>query len=413
MRFTSQKRSDVALVTSSNSDSLIELGDRPAAEMTARLLLALTALYVQRPTHTAEEQQQYIELALRLIDKVEAATRTAVARILQRHPDAPAEVVERLDARQSSREGDPAGEPHHTRHQHSDRNPALADRECASTPTPSDAPAVWQLPPAYPPPQARKGVSIHPPLLAGEGREGAFGEAFFAASAAERRRLLSLVERGCVDDVEPAPEDSERRYGKVDPAAWPSQIGEFALEFGQLIDIPTSLWERILNDPSGEPMVVAAKATGMPMAILQRILLLVSASASYSVQRVYDLTELYHWLDGRAACRILALWRTQAKPYDPISHMGLNTADRRLGAPRPPPYPPLGARASRPLFGPGTPDSSGLANKAGETTALPGEGRVGAGLRARFGALTERLQGYAVNARVDRGSVARRGLRSR
>jgi hypothetical protein len=369
----------VALVTSSNSDSLIELDDRPSADMTARLLLALTALYVQRPTHTAEEQQQYIELALRLIDKVEAATRTAVARILQRHAAAPAAVVERLDARQSSREGDPGGEPRHTRDQHSDCNLALADRECASTLTPSDAPAVWQLPPPYPPPQAGEGESILPP--AGDG-EGAFGEAFFAASSSERRRLLSLVERGVGDDVEAAPEDSERRYRKVDAAALPCQIGAFAHEFGQLIDIPTSLWERILNDPSGEPMVVAAKATGMPIAILQRILLLVSASASYSVQRVYDLTELYHGLDGRAARRILALWRTQAKPYDPIPDTGLNTADRRLGAPRPPP-----PRA--------------------------GEGRVGASLRSRFGALTERLQGYAVNARADRGSVARRCLRSR
>jgi hypothetical protein len=329
---TSQKRSDVALVTSSNSDSLIELDDRPGADMTARLLLALTALYVQRPTHTTEEQQQYVELALRLIDKVEGGTRTAVGRILQRHPDAPAEVVARLGGR-----------------------------------------------------QAEDGKSIRPPPLAGKGREGAFGDAFFAASAAERRRLLSLVERSGGDDVEAAPEDGERRYGNADEAALPSRIGEFAREFGQLIDIPTRVWERILNDPSGEPMVVAAKATDMPIAILQRILLLVSASASYSVQRVYDLTDLYHGLDGSAARHILALWRTQAKRNDPIPDTGLNTPDRRLGTPCLPPYPPAHA----------------------------GEGRVGASLRARFGALTARVHGYAVNARADRGSVARRGLRSR
>jgi len=72
----------VEIVRSTNSDILTGPGDRPGADMTARLLLALTTLYVQRPTHTAEEQQQYVELALRLIDKVEAATRAAVGGIL-------------------------------------------------------------------------------------------------------------------------------------------------------------------------------------------------------------------------------------------------------------------------------------------------------------------------------------------
>src|SRR5215468_4800242 len=42
-----------------------------------------------------------------------------------------------------------------------------------------------------------------------------------------------------------------------------------------------------------------------------------------------------------------------------------------------PPCPPrLGARASRPLFGRGTPVASALTNKAGETPALRGKGRV-------------------------------------
>src|SRR6266851_3970719 len=101
------KRHGVALVTPTNRDILTGIGDRPGADMTARLLLALTALYVQRPTHTAEERQQYIELALRLIDKVDEATRTTVAGILQRHPYAPAEIFERLGDMRPSPSGDP------------------------------------------------------------------------------------------------------------------------------------------------------------------------------------------------------------------------------------------------------------------------------------------------------------------
>ena len=112
----------------------------------------------------------------------------------------------------------------------------------------------------------------------------------------------------------------------------------------------------------------------MPIAILQHILLLVSAAASHSVERVYDLTELYHNLDGRAARDLLVQWRTQATASDSLPEMEAYAQD---GSPD----------ASRPI--------------------------LVASLRLRFGALTERVQSQAVNLRRDRGSVGRRGLRSR
>ena len=356
----------MALVRSSHCDVMTGPGDRPGTDMTARLLLALTALYAQRPAHTAEEQHQYIELAVRLIDRVETATRAAVAGMLQQHPDAPAEVIERLgpslpsaacgDGKEGAREGKLDGEPHSTSNHHrcgnqpADDDPRLAGGECASTQLAATAPEV--------------------------------GEAFFAASPAERRRLLSLIGRRC-DDRAP-PQDTERLYGRIDAAALHGRIDEFTREFERLIDIPNSLCERILNDPSGEPLVVAAKAAGMPIAVLQHILL-VGPAVSHSVQRVYDLTELYRGLDGRAARDLLAAWRIRAKPDDPIFETGPDARGRRPDATHPPPCLPPHAR----------------------------EGRAGASLRSRFGALTERVQSQAVNARPDRGNAAHRGLRSR
>jgi hypothetical protein len=343
----------VALVESANSDILTGLGDQSGADMMARLLHALTALYVQRPTHTVEEQQQYVELALRLIDKVDAATRTAVAGILQRHPDTPAEIFAGLGGQQSSPNDHPDGDSHSTRDEHLTRHQALADGVRAPEVAPSyAAPAAKQLGP----------ITCE------------IGEAFFAASPAERRRLLSLIPRACGDDVQVIPEDGEHIYGGLDVAALQGRIGEFTREFERLVDIPKSLCERILNDPSGEPMVVAAKATGVPIAILQRILLLINPAVSHSVQRVYDLTELYHSLDLGAARDLLAMWSAQAVPNDPTPEARPAAVDRNPGALR---------------------DSSV------------------ASLRSRFGALTERLQGQAVNARPGLGSVARRGLRSR
>jgi hypothetical protein len=324
--------------------------ERPSAETAARLLLALTALYVQRPAHTSEEQQQYSELALRLIDKVEAATHAAVADMLQRHPDAPAEVAERLGGMQSSRDHGPKAEPRSTPDQRCEGNQQLkgnlAIGQRAATGATSDAPATGQ------------------PALTHE-----FGEAFFAASPAQRRSMLSLI-ASYGDDPPVTPKDGERVFASID-AALDGRIGEFTREFEQLIDIPRSLCERILDDLSGEPMVVAAKAAGMPIAILQRMLLLGNPAASRSVERVYDLTELYHDLDGRTARDLLVQWRTRATARDSLPEIKADAGDGGPDAPQPI-----------------------------------------ASLRSRFGALTERVRNQAFNARGDRGSAGRRGLRS-
>jgi hypothetical protein len=143
------------------------------------------------------------------------------------------------------------------------------------------------------------------------------------------------------------------------------RIGAFSREFERIVDIPKSLCERILNDPSGEPMVVAAKATGVPIAILQRILLLVNPAVSHSVRRVYDLTDLYHSLNRGTARALLAFWRARAKPDDPTPE----------------------TRAAPPHRKPATPRDNSFAS-----------------LRSRFGALTERLQ--AVNARPGPGRTS-------
>lgn len=267
---------------------------QPGADVTARLLLALTALYIQRSNHTAEEQQQYTELALRLIDKAGTATRAAVAIRLQRHPDAPAVVMERLGGTQFSPAG---GQPGSAQDQHSltdphvENDPFLADSESESTREPPT--------PAPPVPQP---ASITPE----------FGEAFFAASPPERLRMLSLI--ADAGAVETASENGRRFHVRIDIPAWRGRADAFARDFERLIDAPKSLCERIINDPSGEPMVIAAKAAGMPVAVLQRILLLVSPATNHSVARVYELTELYHGLNVSTARDLLAAWRNAAKP---------------------------------------------------------------------------------------------------
>jgi 4-amino-4-deoxy-L-arabinose transferase-like glycosyltransferase len=51
----------------------------------------------------------------------------------------------------------------------------------------------FEAPPPYPPPQAAEGISIYPPLLAGESREGAAALAGFAAAGAMLTKYWSVV----------------------------------------------------------------------------------------------------------------------------------------------------------------------------------------------------------------------------
>jgi len=67
-----------------------------SADIRPALVREVTYLYVQKPTHASEEERQYTELLLRLIDTADVATRKLVAAKLANYPAAPAEVVRRL-----------------------------------------------------------------------------------------------------------------------------------------------------------------------------------------------------------------------------------------------------------------------------------------------------------------------------
>ena len=51
--------------------------------------------------------------------------------------------------------------------------------------------------------------------------------------------------------------------------------------------------ERIVDDESGEPLLVAAKALAMPSVALQRVLMFIDPAIGESVDRFFDLAALY------------------------------------------------------------------------------------------------------------------------
>ena len=91
-------------------DGLVDLACRDGVDIRPTLLRVLTDLYVQKPSHSADEETQYVELALGLIDSVDVPTRAAVASSLAKYPAAPAAVLQKLGGGEVSAEpatGDP------------------------------------------------------------------------------------------------------------------------------------------------------------------------------------------------------------------------------------------------------------------------------------------------------------------
>ncbi|MGA7957357.1 MAG: hypothetical protein WCA26_09920, partial [Xanthobacteraceae bacterium] len=82
----------------SGLDNLTHLGLRGGVDMRPTLLRVLTDLYVQKLTHTPDEERHYTELALRLLGAVDVATRAATAGRLAHHLSPPVRVIQQLAA---------------------------------------------------------------------------------------------------------------------------------------------------------------------------------------------------------------------------------------------------------------------------------------------------------------------------
>jgi uncharacterized protein (DUF2336 family) len=226
------------------------------------LLRVLTDLYVQKPVHSADEEVQYVELALGLIEAVDAATRATVAARLTAYPRAPAAVLRKLA-------GATAGAS------------PVAKSETKSEVKSEAKPA--------------SGLEL--------------AELFFAAAADERRLILTNLDAVASNPARkqaPAARDFERR---LESAALQRNASEFARTLEQALGVARTLAERIVRDPSGEPIVVAAKALGMKADVLQRILLFLNPQVGQSVQRVYDLARLFDEITFAAAESMLSIWR--------------------------------------------------------------------------------------------------------
>jgi uncharacterized protein (DUF2336 family) len=245
-------------------DSLVDLACRDGVDIRPTLLRVVTDLYVQKPVHGLEEETQFVELALGLIDAADASTRAAVLARLSAYPGAPAAVLQRLAG------GSPAG--------------------TGSGGEPEE--------PKEP---------VRDNLI----------ELFFSAASEERRLILVNLDVASDPPVRRGAPVAGELTRRLEIAALKRNQAEFIRVLERAVGVSHALAERIACDNSGEPLVVAAKSLGIKAEVLQRILLFLNPVIGQSAKTLYELSRLYDELNPAAAERMVSIWRTAA-PRPPV-----------------------------------------------------------------------------------------------
>jgi hypothetical protein len=266
-------------------DGLMTLSRREGVDIRPTLLRVLTDLYVQASAHSADEERQFIELASRLIDEVDDATRAAVRARLAIYPATPAAVLKKLGLK-------PAG---------SDFRAPLA-REIPTAPPASPSA------PAKPPSEAELRMASNLSMQPKDAAE--INDMFSRASAGERALILHNLQDTALRAAARIPAARARRaIETLEMAAFAGDVENFTLELGETLILPWRVATQLVNDPGGEPLACAARAVDMPGEVFQRVLLFLKPDFGSSVHTVYRLSRLYERLSERSALVMLAAWR--------------------------------------------------------------------------------------------------------
>jgi len=271
-------------------EGLLDLACRSGVDIRPTLLRVLTDLYVQKSSHRAEEEAQYVELAQRLIDTADPITRATVAARLASYAGAPEAIMQKLQ-----------------------QLTGVAVTPKTATVTSPDSAAAASAPRLDPE----------------EGLANDLVELFFGADAGERRLIVANLDV-VADPTRRVPTDHATSM-LVEAAILGRDHAKLARILERALAISPALAQRIIADASGEPILVVAKYLGMPLAALQRVLLLLNPAVGQSVQRVYELAELYQDISVHAAVTLVDMWRGTPRQRR-STHRPVYYDDQRTGA---------------------------------------------------------------------------------
>ena len=146
-------------------------------------------------------------------------------------------------------------------------------------------------------------------------------ELFYAAAPMERRLILVNLEYATAPPPAPVALLDLKDVRRIEAAALQHNLEAVMREFERALGISYRQARRIIEDELGDPIVVAAKAMSLPADVVQRMLLFVNPRVGQSIDRVYELAELYGEITVDAARRMIAILRN-ADPadYKPARH---------------------------------------------------------------------------------------------
>lgn len=306
-----------------NLGDLTDIALRDGIDMRPTLLRVITDLYVHKLTHTPDEERHYTELALRLLDCADVATRAAVAARLANHLSPPAPVIARLAAdlpavssmvRMAPRP-QPQPRPKPTE---KDDETEQQDRQPPAQPASASASDANELSDDTPTSMS-KADTIRPDIA------DELNELFFAAKPNERRLILLNLDIVASLPGGGAGINRDASVGRqLEAAALARKREDFTQALARSLAISREQAQRIARDQSGEPLVVAAKTLNIPRDLLYRILLFVNTAIGHSVERVHALAVLYDEVSSQAAEHFVAIWQALDKSQrDAPNHQGL------------------------------------------------------------------------------------------
>jgi len=301
-------------------DGLMNLSKHQGVDIRPTLLRVLTDLYVQAKSHSSDEERQFAELASRLIDEVDDATRAAVRARLAIYPQTPRIVAIKLNLTDVA---DHHG-PHAVFAQNATETFEPASSSHMEAQTASDLNAISEpeatLAPASAPNLSMPSLSMQPDDAA------KLLEMFLAADKSHRARLLhGLLDTPLKPSTPVDPRRAERALMTLERAAMAADSAAFTAELGDALILTSRVAAQIVDEAGGEQLACALKALGMPGEVFQRVLLFLNPARGSSVMDVYRLSRLYEVIELRSALIMLAAWRgatlaaTRAK-YRPVLH---------------------------------------------------------------------------------------------